>query len=200
MRRDIALIVLAAWVSIFPATAFSQTPMAAKKLACPDSRIPTPEHSVTVAELTFAGDPHFKIANLQQIVADLKQQTYTGPTDGEVSGLDELARRAWQDEGFFQVQVNSEATVLTSNPVTERVAVTLHVHEGKQYRLSKISFKNNHAITNPTAIRSLFPIKDGEIFQRSVIGQGLENLRRMDTQTLRRFPTPASMTNRERFR
>jgi outer membrane protein insertion porin family len=45
--------------------------------------------------------------------------------------------------------------------------------------LSKITFKNNRALTNYTALRKLFPIKDGEIFKRSVIAEGLENLRRV---------------------
>ena len=110
-------------------------------------------------------------------MSDLKQQIYAGPTDGGVSGLEELARRAWEDEGFFQVQVCSEARVITSNPENERVAVTLHVDEGKQYRLSDITFKNNRGLNNTEALRSLFLIKDGEIFKRSVIGPGLENLR-----------------------
>ena len=147
---------------------------------------------MTVADLVFAGGPPFKIANLQQIVSDLKQRTYPGPTDGTVAGLDEITRRAWQDEGFFQVQAQSEARVLTSNPVSERVAVTLRVDEGKQYRLSKITFKNNRALTNPTALRSLFSIKDGEIFKLSVIATGWKIFgaptSTTDMSTLRRFP------------
>jgi outer membrane protein assembly factor BamA len=130
MRREIARIVLAACLISIPAF-IAQATTAAEAIACGDSRIPIPKFSVTVAELTFAGEPHFKVANLQQIVSDLKQQTYEGPTDGTLSELEERARRAWQDEGFFQVQVQSEATVLTSNPVSERVAVTLRVDEGE---------------------------------------------------------------------
>jgi outer membrane protein insertion porin family len=93
--------------------------------------------------------------------------------------VDELARRAWQDEGFFQVQVHSRATVRRQqpSPANERVAVSLHVDEGKQYRLSKITFKNNCGISNTEALRNIFSIKDGEVFKRSVIAEGLEKLR-----------------------
>jgi outer membrane protein assembly factor BamA len=91
--------------------------------------------------------------------------------------VDELARRASQDEGFFQVQVHSRATALTSSAANERVAGTRHVDEGKQYRLSKITFKNNCGISNTEALQNIFSIKDGEVFKRFVIAEGLEKLR-----------------------
>jgi hypothetical protein len=53
IRRDIALIVLAAWPGILPATTLSQTPLATETVACGDSRIATPKQTVTVAELGF---------------------------------------------------------------------------------------------------------------------------------------------------
>jgi outer membrane protein insertion porin family len=52
------------------------------------------------------------------------------------------------------------------------------IEEGDRYKLASITFKNNKAITNTKALRSLFPIKDGDIFSREKIGKGLENLRK----------------------
>jgi outer membrane protein insertion porin family len=52
------------------------------------------------------------------------------------------------------------------------------VDEGSQYTLGGITFRNNRAISNLTALRALFPIKDGEIFARERIAMGLENLRK----------------------
>jgi hypothetical protein len=39
----------------------------------------------------------------------------------------------------------------------------------------KITFKNNRGISNTEALRSVFPIKDGELFKRSVIAEGVED-------------------------
>jgi outer membrane protein insertion porin family len=47
-----------------------------------------------------------------------------------------------------------------------------------QYNLGGITFKHNRAISNVKALRSLFPIKDGEIFSREKIATGLENLKK----------------------
>ena len=38
------------------------------------------------------------------------------------------------------------------------------IEEGDQYTLGEITFKNNKAVSNTKALRSLFPIKDGDIF------------------------------------
>jgi outer membrane protein insertion porin family len=44
--------------------------------------------------------------------------------------------------------------------------------------LGKITFKNNKAISNTAALRSMFPLKDGDVFSRDKIAKGLENLRK----------------------
>jgi outer membrane protein insertion porin family len=62
--------------------------------------------------------------------------------------------------------------------VNQRVAVTLHVDEGSQYRLARITFRNNRPLANYKTLRSLFSIDDGEIFRRTSVLRGLEDLRR----------------------
>src|SRR5258708_23702944 len=52
------------------------------------------------------------------------------------------------------------------------------IEEGDKYRLGKITFKNNKAVPNVNALRSLFPLKDGDIFARDKVAKGLENLRK----------------------
>lgn len=47
----------------------------------------------------------------------------------------------------------------------------------RQYRLASINFTNNKIITNATALRSLFPIKDGEPFDPSKVADGLQELK-----------------------
>ena len=58
------------------------------------------------------------------------------------------------------------------------VDITMPIEEGDEFRLGKITFKNNKAITNTAALRSMFPLKDGDVFSRDKIAKGLENLRK----------------------
>lgn len=95
-----------------------------------------------------------------------------------VGEAEERARRGWQDHGYLKVQVQGEAKTLTSNAILQRLALTIRVDEGKQYRLSEIRFKGNRAIVNTQALRSLFQIANGDVFSRSKIASGLVNLRK----------------------
>jgi outer membrane protein insertion porin family len=94
-----------------------------------------------------------------------------------VSEVAERVRQSWQDRGYFKVQASADAHLLTSSPVKGQIAVAVHIEEGQRYRLEEIRFRNNRAITNVEALRSLFAINDGDVFDRAAIAKGLENLR-----------------------
>jgi outer membrane protein assembly factor BamA len=132
---------------------------------------------IVIADLTFEGSTGIAIANRDQIAASLKQRSYPDDRDGVGSDVEEIVRRAWQEHGYFNVRVRGDTTILTSSPLESRVAVTLQVDEGQQYRLSGITFKNNRAISNEQVLRSLFAIQDGDLFNVAEVGKGLENLR-----------------------
>jgi Surface antigen variable number repeat len=134
--------------------------------------------SVSIAELRFDGDLRLAVADQEQIASSLKQITYSGHLDEVTDEIVERTREAWQDFGYANVDVRGDAKILSSNPVNERVAITVKVDEGRQYRLGGIIFKNNRAISNVRALRSLFPLKDGDIFRRDKVAEGLDNLRR----------------------
>jgi outer membrane protein insertion porin family len=57
------------------------------------------------------------------------------------------------------------------------LALSTYVNEGSQYRLGGITFKGNEAISNGTALRNLFPIKERGIFSREKIAAGIDNVR-----------------------
>ncbi len=132
---------------------------------------------MTIADLYFEGELGMPPADVEQIASALRQQTYSGEPDEVVDEVLERARRAWQDHGYFKVQVHGARKMLTSSPGNERVAITVQVEAGQQYRLEDIQFNNNKEVTSVKALRSLFPLKDGEIFDRSAISKGLDNLR-----------------------
>jgi outer membrane protein insertion porin family len=102
----------------------------------------------------------------------------------------ERVRNEYQNRGYFKVIVNTPATQIhdtghagTHVPLLQSKAgkgvdITMPIEEGDRYTLGGISFKNNKAVSNTKALRSLFPIKDGDIFSKEKIGKGLENLRK----------------------
>ncbi|HYH00555.1 MAG TPA: outer membrane protein assembly factor BamA, partial [Terriglobales bacterium] len=101
----------------------------------------------------------------------------------------ERVRLAYQDKGYFKVLVQDPKTAIrdTKPPFIhfpgiqkpgKRVDITIPVEEGERYKLKAITFTGNKAITNTNFLRSMIAIKDGDIFNRSLVGKGLENLRK----------------------
>jgi outer membrane protein assembly factor BamA len=138
---------------------------------------PPAAHQVTIAELAVEGDLHMPIEDQKMINASLKERVYSGNLDEVTSDVLERTRQAWQDHGYFKVQVQGKARVLTRGPVSERIAVTVQIDEGKQYRLEGVRFKGNRELSNEDVLRSLIALKDRDIFSRKEIAKGLDNLR-----------------------
>jgi outer membrane protein insertion porin family len=102
----------------------------------------------------------------------------------------ERVRAEYQNRGYFKAGVSDPKTEIHDTghqgfhiPLLQKgpgkaVDITMAIDEGDQYRLAKITFKNNKAISNTAALRSLFPLKDGDIFSREKIAKGLEALRK----------------------
>jgi outer membrane protein insertion porin family len=102
----------------------------------------------------------------------------------------ERVRIEYQNRGYFKVVVQDPTTgirdtghkgfhipLLQSGP-GKRVDIAMPIEEGERYHLGHITFKNNKAVQDPRALRSLFAIKDGDIFSRDKIAKGLEGLRK----------------------
>jgi len=102
----------------------------------------------------------------------------------------ERVRAEYQNRGYFKANVSDAKTeihdtghkgshipLIQSGP-GKAVDITMPIEEGDKYRLGKITFKNNKAITNVAALRALFPLKDGDLFSRERIAKGIEALRK----------------------
>ncbi len=109
----------------------------------------------------------------------------------DASKLDEDAERvryAYQDRGYFKAQTAEPQTKVRDaggiNPLTlrpstgKRIDILMPVEEGERYRLGGITFKNNKAVTNLRVLRAQFALKDGDYFNRTAFGKGLEQLRK----------------------
>ncbi len=102
----------------------------------------------------------------------------------------ERVRNEYQNRGYFKVIVNTPKTQihdtghagahvpLLQSKSGKAVDITMPIEEGEKYTLGGITFKNNKAVGNTKALRSIFPIKDGDVFSKEKVGKGLENLRK----------------------
>ena len=155
---------------------------AERSRTCPPSRSSDDSQpsdvEVSIAGILGASGPlQMPASETEQISTSITQRSYVGSFDEVKEEVEERLRLEWQNRGYFKVQVSSDGNVLTMSPVRERIVLTVHIEEGLQYRLGQIAFKNNKVITNPDALRNLFPIKDGDIFDRATISKGLKNLK-----------------------
>ncbi len=100
----------------------------------------------------------------------------------------ERVRRALQDRGYFRAGVADPITHIrnegglsffTFRPRQgKRIDIRIPVEEGQRYRLGGVTFTGNAHVPNVKALRSQFPTKDGEWFNATAVGKGLDNLRK----------------------
>lgn len=154
---------------------------------------------VKVGKIIFTGNQHVKSRILRGAMKNLKpigiphsiflENLFSRTYDATKLDEDtERVRQEFQNRGYFKVVVNEPKTnihdtghkgfhvpLLQAGP-GKAVDITMPVEEGDKYRLGEITFKGNKALANTQALRALFPIKDGDVFDRSKIGKGLEAL------------------------
>ncbi len=113
------------------------------------------------------------------------------PRTFDASKLDEDAdrvRQTYRDKGYFKAQTAEPQTNVRDvggiNPFTlrpstgKRIDILMPVEEGERYKLGGITFKGNKAVTNVKVLRAQFAQKDGEYFNASMFGKGIEQLRK----------------------
>ena len=155
---------------------------------------------VSVGKITFIGNKHVKSRILRGAMKNLKpigiphsiflENIFAKTYDATKLDEDtERVRAEFQNRGYFKVVVQDAKTEIhdTGHPgfhipllmkgPGKAVDITIPIDEGEQYRLGEITFKGNQEVKNVKALRSLFPMKDGDIFSREKVAKGLDNLR-----------------------
>ena len=156
---------------------------------------------VKVGKIRFRGNKHINDRTLRAAMKNLKpigiphsiflENIFAKTYDATKLEEDtERVRAEFQNRGYFKVLVEDPKTEIHDTGHTgfhipliqaglgKSVDITMPIEEGARYRLGTITFKHNKAIQNVNALRSLFPMKDGDIFSREKVAKGLENLRK----------------------
>ena len=132
------------------------------------------------------------------------------PRTFDASKLDEDAERvraAYRNKGYFHAITGEPETNVRNaggiNPFTlhpstgKRVDIVIPVEEGERYRLGGINFTGNKAYSNAKALRAQFPLKDGDFFNASLFGKGIQNLQKAygEGGYINMVPTPIPRTD-----
>jgi outer membrane protein insertion porin family len=154
---------------------------------------------VKVGKIEFTGNDHVSSRVLRESMKNLRPigipksiflenlfaRTYDASKLEEDS---ERVRQAYRDRGYFRASVadpqthlrnESGLSFLTFRPRKgKRIDIMMPIDEGARYRLGAITFSGNKAVTNVKALRGQFAIKDGDWFNATVFGKGLQNLQK----------------------
>jgi outer membrane translocation and assembly module TamA len=88
----------------------------------------------------------------------------------------ELAKEAYQNEGYLEAEVASQVRVMARRGRTRTVDLLFDVNPGKQFRLVGVRWKSMTTFSEDE-LSKLMPVRPGEIFCRRKIANGLEAVR-----------------------
>jgi outer membrane protein insertion porin family len=155
--------------------------------------------TVKVGEIRFTGNEHLSGLALRRSMKNLKpigipysiifenliSQTFDV---GKLEEDTERVRQAYRDKGYYNAAIEEPKTQIrdqgglnyfTFRPKKgKRIDILMPIEEGARYRLGTITFSGNKAVTNTKALRATFAEKDGDWFNATLIGKGLENLKK----------------------
>lgn len=184
MRLRVALITLAVWLFTRQQPGYAQSQNSEENSQRSTPCLTTPLHDespsgpeIAISDVTFSGNIQIPIWDQDRIAARVKQESHGYPVDTIVEDALERLKAGWQDHGYFKVEVSGHARTATKTESNPQIALFVQVDENAQYRLGGITFKNNRAIYS-ARLRDLFRIRNGDIFSREKIANGLENLRK----------------------
>ena len=155
--------------------------------------------TVKVGQIKFTGNPHINSLELRRSMKNLKpigipysiifENLFSQTFDATKLEEDtERVRQAYRDKGYYNTAIEEPKTqirdqgglnFLTFRPNKgKRIDILMPIEEGARYRLGTITFSGNKAVTNVKALRATFAVKDGDWFNATLIGKGLENLKK----------------------
>jgi len=156
---------------------------------------------VKVGNISFAGNQHMSSRDLRYAMKNLRpvgiphsiifENLFAKTYDASKLEEDaERVRQAYRDKGYFRASTGEPATRIrnegglsffTFRPRRgKRIDIRIPVDEGARYRLGAITFRGNKAVPdqNLKALRAQFPLKDGDWFNFTAFGKGLQNLQK----------------------
>lgn len=138
---------------------------------------------VVVDNIRLRTSAHLPNSTREQLVASLKHREF----DDDYNWLDsvrDIVRSSWMDLGYYSAKVTANAKHIGGDAEHQHFSLTVRVHEGPQYRLGNIRFRDADSPAAPTVfpsekLRKLVPQQDGEIFNVRRIREGVDALTKL---------------------
>src|ERR1035437_5592718 len=155
--------------------------------------------TVKVGQIRFVGNQHLSGIVLRRSMKNLKpigipysivfENLFAQTFDASKLEEDtERVRFAYRDKGYYNAAVEEPKTQIrdqgglnwfTFRPNRgKRIDILMPIEEGARYRLGTITFSGNKAVTNVKGLRGTFAVRDGDWFNATLMGKGLENLKK----------------------
>ena len=155
--------------------------------------------TVKVGKIVFEGNHNLSPRTLRSAMKNLKpigiphsiifENLFARTFDASKLEEDgERVRQAYRDRGYFRAVTGDPQThvrnagginFFTLHPSKgKRMDIVIPVEEGARYRLGGINFTGNKAVQNVKVLRAQFAQKDGDYFNATLFGKGLDQLRK----------------------
>ncbi len=155
--------------------------------------------TVKVGQIKFVGNEHQSSLILRRAMKNLRpigipyslvlENLFAKTFDSSKLEEDaERVRQAYRDKGYYNAAVEEPRTQIRDegglNLITfrpnkgKRIDILMPIEEGERFRLSGITFTGNKAVNNVRALRGTFNMKDGDYFNATLIGKGMEALKK----------------------
>jgi len=160
------------WIRVLLCMAFLSLMARAQ---CGKDHRENPKAGIVVTDFTISGTQTISATELAGMTGELIGNCFNDDSDE----MGERVRALFQNRGYFAVEVKS-VKLKAEDPLAIPKPVTMEaeVAEGPKYRLGTITFLENRAFT-AEQLRSEFPLKAGEVFERDKVATGLESLRKV---------------------
>jgi outer membrane protein assembly factor BamA len=144
-----------------------------------------PETSIVVDWVTIDGGHSLSQAMRRRLIASARHLHWYSFDADRLNEFGEIGvRGALQNAGYFKTVVRVEGQILSSNPNSQHVAITIHVEEGPRFYLRSLKLRaadpDLKSLPFPYKLmRAKIPLHEGEIFDASKVRSGLESLGRL---------------------
>lgn len=142
---------------------------------CAKDNRPDKQGGILVTDFSITGTTTLSSTELKRLSSAFVGSCYNDNSDE----IGERLRAAFQDEGYFTVEVK-HLTLKPADPLgtPKPVTVEADVAEGPKYRVGEIMFLQNHGFSSER-LREEFSLKKGDVFRRDKIASGLESLMKL---------------------
>jgi Surface antigen variable number repeat len=144
---------------------------------------PAQPKSTKIDVVNFDGPVSLPDDDLARLTDELEDRKFDAASDWTTDVADTIVGRLWGDEGYLRARVTLVPEMLSRDSDGQHVALRIHVDEGHQFFLGDVKFRTADPavalIFHGEQLRSLIPLKHGDLFAAEIIRESLDAMRHL---------------------